>query len=103
MVDTAADMEPALVAHRMPGRLRLRFPQLRGEREAVLTLQALLAEVPGVREVEANPRIGSLLILHDCDERQLIQHLEHLAGVSVETPQRADDAPRHAVLGLSIS
>ena len=99
MAETTVDMEPATVSHRIPGRLRLRFPHLKGADNSLAYLQSLLSGIPGVREVEANAVSGSLLVLHHCEEDSLDGLLRDVAGVSIEpvlpaTAALADDPSR---------
>jgi hypothetical protein len=49
----------------IPGRVRLRVDLLKGAKTLAGQAQARLAEVPGIREVEANPVSGSLLVKYD--------------------------------------
>ncbi|WP_307721761.1 HMA2 domain-containing protein [Massilia horti] len=52
-----------------PGRLRLRFPQLRGAPLAAAEVAASLRQVTGVVAVEASPLTGSLLVSYRIDGR----------------------------------
>ncbi len=87
-IDT--ETEPAALIHRLPGRLRLRFAQLKGAPDELQTLQTLMTAIPGVRTVETNARLGSLLVLHDCEEDTLFRSMRRLAGISVEPPSPSD-------------
>ena len=51
--------------HHVPGRLRLRMPELRGKRIACDDAKRLAGSIPGVIEAEANPITGSLLVFYD--------------------------------------
>jgi|SRR6516165_5776135 hypothetical protein len=53
------------VAHRIPGRLRLRAAALKGDRRAMMEAQWVLQDIAGVRAVTANPYAGSLIIEYD--------------------------------------
>lgn len=57
-------MQPAIIEHALPGRVRLRFPAERGNVPFFEQLVALVSQYPAVREVRANPRTGSLLVRH---------------------------------------
>ncbi|MBI5586222.1 MAG: hypothetical protein HY892_20625 [Deltaproteobacteria bacterium] len=52
-----------VVASRIAGRLRIRSEALKQEPRLLAVREALLA-TPGVGGVEANPRVGSLLVLY---------------------------------------
>lgn len=53
------------VAHRLPGRTRLRSPMLRRDPAACARLADALVAIAGVREVRVRPYTGSALVLHD--------------------------------------
>ncbi len=53
------------VAHELPGRLRLRCPSLLGSADDAARLTNELPRLPGVREVSADPRTGSILIAYE--------------------------------------
>ena len=53
------------IVHALPGRIRLRSPQLRGATERVELLADKLAQLPGVHHVQASARTGSLLVYFD--------------------------------------
>lgn len=59
--------ETAYLAHRMPGRARLRLPDRRGDAGFFAELAERLAECEGIARIEANPRTGSVLITHAGD------------------------------------
>jgi len=67
----------AEIAHRLPGRLRLKLASPRGDAASFAALAARLARLPGVRALRANPRTGSILIEHDGEA-------EALAGLARE-------------------
>lgn len=56
--------ERAYLAHRTPGRVRLRLPERRGDIGFFADLARRLADCEGVARVETNPRTGSVLIMH---------------------------------------
>lgn len=49
----------------VPGRVRLRFPALRGHGDAASVAEAFLATLPGVRSARAYRRKGSLVVSFD--------------------------------------
>jgi hypothetical protein len=104
MAELSSFMEPASLGHRMPGRLRLRFPQLKGAEERLRDIQHLLSAIPGVREVELNSVSGSLLVLHDCEDATLFDAMREHAGVSIESaspkPVLADHARSASLASL---
>lgn len=57
-------MQPAILEHASPGRIRLRFPHQRGNAQFFDQLVRMVRQHPSVVEADANPRTGSLLIRH---------------------------------------
>lgn len=87
-----AEPEPARLVHRLPGRARLRIEGRRGDVAWFDRLRLDLALVEGVRAVEANPRIGSLLLLHDGPLEPLLARL-HAAGLVAADPLARGERP----------
>lgn len=54
----------ATIAHRMPGRIRLSVPEMRGDEAFFTGLAAQLSGQPDVVRVRPNTRAGSLLVEH---------------------------------------
>lgn len=65
----------AHLQHRVPGRMRLRIPQRRGDVAYFTQLARELSQVAGVLRVECNPRTTSVLVLHEDDAAEVL--LEH--------------------------
>ncbi len=57
----------ASIAHRIPGRMRLRIPSAKADTEFFEQARAQLSLLPGVLEVSCNPLTGSILVLHSPD------------------------------------
>jgi hypothetical protein len=57
----------AHIAHRIPGRVRLRIPSARHDRATLMRLAQRTASLPGVKSVESNSATGSLLISYSRD------------------------------------
>jgi hypothetical protein len=53
------------VVHAMPGRVRLRVDRVRGNPALAQKAQEKLGRVPGIKQVEAVPQTGSVLIYYD--------------------------------------
>lgn len=51
--------------HQMPGRLRVRVPEVKGKPAQASKLAASIQRLDGVTSVETNPRTGSVLILYE--------------------------------------
>ncbi len=56
---------PFQVVHALPGRVRLKVAKVKGNPELAQKAREKLAAVPGIRQVEANPLTGSVLVLFD--------------------------------------
>lgn len=69
-------MTTAIIAHQIPGRLRIRIPEHRGNTAYFSTLSEQLAEIEDVLSSRTNPSTGSILIQYSGDTEQLVQHLE---------------------------
>jgi len=55
----------ASIAHRIPGRIRIRIPSAKADSEFLEEARAALSALPGVLEVTCNPLTGSILVLHE--------------------------------------
>src|SRR4051794_37197486 len=51
--------------HSIPGRLRVKVPEVKRSPEAAMRVQRRLSELEAVREVRANPLTGNVLVLYD--------------------------------------
>ncbi|HEY8161244.1 MAG TPA: hypothetical protein VIF34_03110 [Methylocystis sp.] len=59
-----AVLPTAEIAHAMPGRARLRFPDQQGDAAFFASVASGLSALPGVYKVTATPLTGSVLIQH---------------------------------------
>ena len=53
------ELEGLKVIHALPGRVRLRVAKVKGNPGLARQAQEKLAQVPGIRQVEANPAPGA--------------------------------------------
>lgn len=53
------------VVHAMPGRVRLKVDKVKGDPAFAHQAQAKLAQMPGIKKVEAHPLTGSVLVHYD--------------------------------------
>jgi hypothetical protein len=58
-------IQDAQVAHFLPGRIRLKSAQVKGNVAFAQKVQQALASLPGVLQVEVQPATGSVLILYN--------------------------------------
>jgi hypothetical protein len=74
------------IAHRLPGRLRLRFPALKrlepAQQEPADGWRDVLAGLPGIESVELNLATGSALIRYDAEQVTEAELLELLRAVN---------------------
>lgn len=88
----------ARIVHSLPGRLRFKFDRL-GEADELLAVAEKMQGCPGIRSVTANPLTGSLLILHDTCEADIMHYAESHSLFSVR-PVGAAPARPDAAAGL---
>ena len=62
------EIEGLKVVHALPGRVRLKVAKVRGNPALARQAQEKLAQVPGIKQVEAKANTGSLLIHYDLDQ-----------------------------------
>jgi hypothetical protein len=62
-----ADLPEAFICHVSTGRVRVRIPSKKNDRDYFSRLTEYLSPLPGVQKVEANPLTGSILVLHNID------------------------------------
>jgi hypothetical protein len=55
------------VVHALPGRVRLKVPRVKGNRTLARRAEKKLAQVPGIKQVEAKANTGSLLLHYDAE------------------------------------
>jgi hypothetical protein len=55
------------IVHYVPGRLRVKIPQLHGNPQAATSLADQIIELPGVSEVRAASRTGSVVVFFDAE------------------------------------
>ncbi len=60
----------AYVKHQLPGRVRLKIPQKKGDAGYFARIAKLFAKFPGIIQLQFNTTSGTVLILHDEAESQ---------------------------------
>jgi hypothetical protein len=80
----------AAILHDIPGRIRIKIPNLRANPQLASQLQARVQGIPGVRRAKANPLTGSLLVDYGASESVRTQILNSLGvmHISPAQPQR---------------
>jgi copper chaperone CopZ len=84
----------ATYLHAIDGRLRVRLPELRGDRRAAASLRRELRALPGVSTVDVSPLTGSVLVEYDADR---LSTDEVLGAAGVEAPDATGDTRRGAL------
>ena len=78
------ELKGITVAHALPGRVRLKIPEVKENLELARQAQEKLGRVPGIQRVEANPATGSLLILYDLALLASVETLGPLGEIFAE-------------------
>ncbi len=92
-------LRSASIAHRVPGRIRIRIPSAKADGEFLEQARAALSALPGVLEVSCNPLTGSIVILHSPDlrldlEGTAISHNGSALPFVLDAPKPAPAPPR---------
>lgn len=74
------EIEGLKVVHALPGRVRLKVARVKGNPALARRAQEKLAKVPGIKQVEAKPGTGSLLIHYDTEHLFSMASLEILSA-----------------------
>jgi hypothetical protein len=95
-------LEKAHICHLIPGRVRLRIPDRRGDIKYFTLLHRKLAALDGIQAVVVNPSTSSLLISHSSAVKRLIEYAkaENLFEV---TPDRFSAPVSDIISGQAFS
>lgn len=74
------EIEGIKVVHAIPGRVRLKISQLKGNPSLAQEAQEKLRGVPGIQRVQTNAATGSVLIFHDLLDTLPLDSLQALSG-----------------------
>jgi len=82
----------AQVIHHIPGRMRVKLPQAKGDHQLLLQIQQSISPLSGVKQVEINPATGSVLVHYDADQHedfhtQLAEHAESEGLFALKPPE----------------
>ncbi len=78
------ELKGITVVHALPGRVRLKIPQVKDNQELARQAQEKLGQAPGIQRVEANPTTGSVLILYDLAMLASLEALGPLGEIFAE-------------------
>jgi len=76
------------VAHQVPGRVRMKIPEGKGNPALLKQIADTFAAIPGIEQVTVNPATGSLVMHYDVD-----QHDEFHGGLQQHVRQSAEHHP----------
>lgn len=100
-------MHQGIIEHVLPGRMRLRFREQRGNSGFFQELVERLERLPDVERVLANPLTGSILIFHRGSPGEIAAHADAVeaeprafSGPPRQTPQIAGRAPAPTTITL---
>lgn len=66
------------IAHRTPGRVRMKIPNAKGDAETLHKIAETFGAIPGIRRVTVNPTTGSVVLHYDTTGQSAFN--ERLAG-----------------------
>ncbi len=106
--------------HHVPGRLRVKLPDLKRDPAAAERVERLLKEIPGVTAVKVTPLTGSVVVLYDSgqtahdrilallqdqglyDAAQALTHDEHVQAAVADVGMRLGRAALGWAVGRSL-
>jgi hypothetical protein len=74
------EIEGLKVVHALPGRVRLKVAKIKGNPAMARKAEEKLVKVPGIKQVEAKPGTGSLLIHYDTEPLFSLASMEILSA-----------------------
>jgi hypothetical protein len=77
-------IEGLQVVHALPGRVRLKVAGVKGNPALARRAQEKLAQVPGIKQVAAQPTTGSLLVHYDLEQLCSLASMDLLSGTLKE-------------------
>src|ERR1700761_1158973 len=81
------------VAHQVPGRIRLKVPNVKDNPELVDQIKQMFNVIPGIEGVTVNPTTGSVVLQYDTDKHDEFHgHLENHTGGHERPPNNEIDA-----------
>jgi cation transport ATPase len=81
------------VAHQIPGRIRLKVPNVKENPELIDQIKQMFNVIPGIEEVTVNPTTGSVVLHYDTEHHDAMHgHLEQHTGGHYKPPTNEIDA-----------
>ncbi|HEY8034779.1 MAG TPA: hypothetical protein VIF37_04240 [Methylobacter sp.] len=95
----------AYIKHQLPGRVRLKIPQKKGNFDYFDRIAKLFANFPGITQLQFNPSSASVLICHDGPESQFgnISEFAQANGLFriTEQPEETFSIPHQPIATLT--
>jgi hypothetical protein len=93
-----ASLPEAFVAHVSHGRVRIKIPAKKNDRDYFSQLKKFLEPWPGIKKVETNPLTGSVLVLHtldlkNSDEIKTVSNYSEMLGLFKVAPTETSNTP----------
>jgi hypothetical protein len=79
-----SDPPTGYVVHTLRGRLRVRVPDRRRDTTYIASVAKELADCPGVKSVDANAHTGSLLIVHNTNDRAIAEYAANSGLLNID-------------------
>jgi hypothetical protein len=73
------DVDSIKLVHAIPGRVRVKIPRVKNDPNLANELREKFSAVRGIRQVEANPLTGSVLVLYDTSATETFEFLPALS------------------------
>ncbi|MCS7221351.1 MAG: hypothetical protein RML36_08560 [Anaerolineae bacterium] len=81
----------AYVSHELAGRLRIRIPERKRDKEYLTWVSQVLSRAEGVIAIEVNPLTGSLLIRHRSTTAELLRFAQEQQLFALEAPDTGQE------------
>lgn len=96
----------AYVKHQLPGRVRLKIPQKKGDADYFARIAKSFAKFPGIAQLQFNPTSGTVLIRHDAAKAQFSNISEFaqtngLFSIAEPLPEKPFSIPHQPIARLT--
>jgi len=88
-------MIEAVIAHQVPGRIRIRIPTMRGQAHDLTELAGQLGNIAGVAAVKLNSATGSIVLQFSGNADSILESMREL-GLNPVLKQDIDQAVRNS-------
>ncbi|TRW89544.1 HMA2 domain-containing protein [Candidatus Methylobacter oryzae] len=96
----------AYVKHQLPGRVRLKIPQKKGDADYFARIAKSFSKFPGITQLQFNPNSGTILIRHDEAKAQLgniseFAQTNGLFNIAEPPPEKTFSIPHQPIATLT--